>query len=328
MNRLNLPYTGIVSFLRTPVCSDLSALDADVAIIGIPSDEGTRNLPGARFGPRRVREQSMRFGGGAEKNLGGFWDIDEGRRYLDYELAHGRIVDCGDVDVIYTKPEATWENATSDVRAILAAGALPVVIGGDHAVTYPVVRAHDQGQLTVVHFDAHLDYLPFIHGITHSHSSPMRNVTALPHVDRVIQVGIRSFRSHERDFEASRQDGNEIITVNRLRDSGPSALLDLLPDGPVYVSVDIDVLDMPLVPGTGAAEPDGLSFRELRALLFAVAAKSEVVGFDVVEVNPMLDLPSDATSFLAAQLLIEFLGRCVEHPMYRGRHPRRDRPGE
>jgi agmatinase len=318
-SRLGLPYTGIVTFLRSAVCEDLTTLDADIAVIGMPNDEGTGWLPGSRFGPRRLREASVRFAGSLQGRPG-FWDIDEGRRYLAYEIANGRIVDCGDVDIMYTRPDLTWDNATRMVRGILAAGAMPVVLGGDHSATYPVVRAYDS-EVAVLHFDAHVDYQPFVHGIVHSYGNPIRMVRQLPHVSQITQVGIRSFRTNESDVADSLAAGNAVVTTNQLRLRGPDAFLDTLPAGcRVYVSIDIDVLDIALVPGTGTPEPDGLSYRELRDALLAVATRHEVVGVGLVEVNPMLDVPSQATSFTATQLLIEFLCRLVEHPGYRERH--------
>jgi len=321
-NRLDLPFTGIATFFRSRTCTDLTKLDADIAILGIPNDEGSWWLPGERFAPRKLREMSLRFVGGPAQ-MAGFWDIDEDRRYLEYELQNGRIVDCGDVDVIITRPDTTWENVTRDVRTILNAGALPVVLGGDHGNTFPVVRAFSE-RITVVHFDAHVDYQPFIHGVIHSWGNPMRLVTALDNVERIIQVGIRSFRTQQQDVTDSREAGNEVITVRQLRERGPTALFDLIPEnGSVYVSIDMDVLDLPLVPGVAAPEPDGLAYAELRSLLLGLATKAEVVGFDVVEVNPMLDTPTSQTAFLAVQTLTEFLCRIAEHPEYRRKHPRR-----
>ncbi len=327
MGRLDLPFTGLVSFLRTPACGDIARLDADVAVIGFPSDEGSGWLPGARLGPRRLRELSMRFTGGTPQRHSGFWDIDEQHRYLDYELDNGRIVDCGDVDVIYTRPDKSWDNATAMVGAILARGAMPIVLGGDHGITFSIVRAFSE-QLTVVHFDAHVDYQPFVHGIIHSHGNPMRMVSTLDHVDRIIQVGIRSFRTREEDAGDSIHDGNSIITARELRRRGAEELTVLLPkDRPVYVSIDVDVLDPPIVPGTSAPEPSGLSYDELRDTLVAIARHAEVVGFDLVEVNPMIDNAAQVTSFVGAQLIVEFLGRIVEHPAYRRRHPKIDGHG-
>ena len=323
-DRLNLPFTGLVSFMRVPTCTDLDAVDADIAILGAPSDEGSPWKPGARFAPRKIRELSVQFAGrGTVDGQRGYYDIAENRRYLDHERINRRLVDCGDSDIVYTNVRKTFDNITRDVGKILAAGALPVVIGGDHAITYPVVRAFPH-HLNVVHFDAHMDYRPFVHGVQWANGNPIRNVARLPTVGSIVQVGIRSLRTRQADVEDSRARGHDIVTIPDFRRRGPRAIVDLLPaDEPVYVSIDVDVLDLPLVPGCASSEVNGLTYDELRQTLFAIARGREVIGFDLVEVNPMLDVPADNTSQLAAQLIIEFLGRIVEHPGYRKRHPMR-----
>jgi len=320
--RWDLPYTGLVSFLRSPICEDLEDLDADIAVLGAPSDEGSPWKPGARFAPRKIRELSVQFAGrGTVDGQRGFYDIGDDRRYLDHERINRRLVDCGDSDIVYTNVRRTFDNITRDVGKILAAGAFPVVIGGDHAITYPVVRAYPH-RLHVVHFDAHLDYRPFIHGVQWANGNPIRNVARLATVGSIVQVGIRSLRTRQADVLDSRARGNDILTVPEYRRRGPAGMLERIPrDEPVYVSIDIDVLDLPLVPGCASSEVNGLSYDELRQALFAIARHTEVVGFDLVEVNPMLDVASDNTSLIAAQLIMEFLARIVEHPGYRRRHP-------
>jgi agmatinase len=320
--RWDLPYTGLVSFLRSSTCTDLDQLDADIAVIGAPSDEGSPWKPGARFAPRKIRELSVQFAGrGTVDGQRGYYDIAANRRFLDHERINRRIVDCGDSDIVYTNVKQTFDNITADVGKILKARAFPVVIGGDHAITYPVVRAYAH-HLNVVHFDAHMDYRPFVHGVQWANGNPIRNVSLLKTVGEIIQVGIRSLRTREADVADSRARGNDIVTIPEFRRRGPIGVLERLPrDEPVYVSIDIDVLDLPLVPGCASAEVNGLSYDELRQALFAIAAHAEVVGFDLVEVNPMLDVASENTSLLAAQLIMEFLGRIVESPLYRKKHP-------
>src|SRR5215216_6760163 len=320
--RWDLPFTGLVSFLRSPTCSNLDELEADVAILGVPTDEGSPWKPGSRFAPRKIRELSLQFAGrGTVDGQRGYYDIAEDRRYLDHERINRRIVDCGDSDVIYTNVELTFENITSDVRKILQAGAFPVIIGGDHAITYAVVRAFEE-PLHVVHFDAHLDYRPFIHGVQWANGNPIRLVSELAKVGEIIQVGIRSLRTRQQDVEDSRGRGNDVVTIPEFRERGYEGVIEKLPKGtPVYVSIDIDVLDLPLVPGCASSEVNGLSYDELRQTLFEIARQNEVIGFDLVEVNPMLDVASDNTSLIAAQLIMEFLARIVESPGYRKRHP-------
>ena len=193
--RWDLPYTGFVSFLRSPTCPDLDRLDADIAVLGVPSDEGSPWKPGARFAPRKIRELSVQFAGrGSVDGQRGYYDIAEDRRYLDHERINRRLVDCGDSDIVYTNVRRTFDNITRDVGRILAAGALPVVMGGDHAITYPVVRAY-RHRLHVVHFDAHMDYRPFVHGVQWANGNPIRNVARLATVGSIVQVGIRSLSS-------------------------------------------------------------------------------------------------------------------------------------
>jgi agmatinase len=317
---LGLPFGGPVSFLRAPLCEELATLDADVVVLGVPSDEGSGWLPGARFGPRKLREISMRFRGGVVGDAAGFWDVDEERAFLEDELRERRIADGGDVDVVLTRPDLTWDNVTRAVAGVLGAGALPVVLGGDHAITYPAIRAYEQ-PLTVVQLDAHVDYQP-LDRVVHSHANPMRLTSGLAHVERIVHAGVRSFRTPRQDALDSARDGNVLLSTRRLRAAGPGALLEVVPAGePVYVTIDVDVLDPPLVPGTGSPEPSGLSYDELRELLAALAGHARVVGFDLVEVNPLIDIPSAITSFLGVQLVVEFLARIMAAQPARRRTP-------
>src|SRR5882724_12212894 len=155
--RLDRPFVGIPSFLRSAICTDLDELDAAIAVMGVPFDEGSPYLAGSRMGPRALREHSLRFVSGA----GGFYNPETRKQYLDAELTQNLIVDAGDADVAPTNVERTFANVTEMARSLLDRGALLVALGGDHSVTYPLVRAFSEN-LHVVHFDAHSDYAPFI----------------------------------------------------------------------------------------------------------------------------------------------------------------------
>ena len=317
--RMDYPFVGIPSFLRSPLAQDLARLDADVAVLGAPTDEGSPFMPGSRFGPRSIREHSLRF----VTDPPGFFDPQERRRFLEREMRENRIADVGDADVLPTNPADTFANITAATRAILARGAMPVVIGGDHAVTFPVVRAFDEaglGPLHVVHFDAHLDYMPFVHGLSMTNQHAFRHIRAMPNVDTITQVGIRSIRGSETMLADSLRDGNRVVTMEELRDVTIAGLAESIPeDARVYVSIDIDVLDLPLVPGCVSAEPGGLRYEELRATLFALAERADVIGFDLVEVNPMLDVGTGVTSYLAAHTIVEFLARICAQPRWAAR---------
>jgi agmatinase len=306
---LHYPFAGIPSFLRAPIRT-LGTIDADVAVLGVPSDDGSPYLPGSRLGPRRIREHSLRFG------VEGVYDQRDDSTLLQEDLRDGRIADVGDVDVLATNPEETWSNITQSVSGILAQGAMPVIIGGDHAISAPVVRAWER-PIHVVHFDAHIDYTPFRHGFMYTNVQPMRHIRAMPHVRSITQVGIRSLRNHRQDVRDSIEDGNRIVGMEEFRDTGPAGVIaGLEPESAVYVSIDIDVLDMSLVPGCVSGEPDGLSYDDLRSSLVTIAEHLDVVGFDLVEVNPLLDVATGATSYLAAHTIVEFLGRICAQPRW------------
>jgi agmatinase len=296
---------------------DLDALDADIAVLGVPSDEGSPWYPGARMAPRRIREMSVRYAEyGPTQRLGGYYDLDEDRRYLTHETKNQRIVDCGDVDIVFTNPEATMANVTRDVGRILTAGALPVVFGGDHAVSYGVVRAFEQ-TVSVLHFDAHLDFRPFVHGAEYGNGSPIRRMAALPNIGQIVQVGMRSMRMSQDDLAEARANHNDVITMKQFRQNGVDRVLEkIAPGTPLYVSIDIDVLDITLVPGCASGEADGFGYDELKQTLFAVARHADVVGFDIVEINPMIDVRSDNTSLLGAQLGMEFMARVADSEPY------------
>ena len=173
--KLNRPFVGIPSFLRSNICNDINSLDSDIAVFGIPHDEGSPFLAGSRMGPRAIREQSLRFGA-----QGSIYDPETKKQYLLDELENDLITDVGDVDVWPTEVRTTFKNATDITRKILDAGAFPIMLGGDHGVTYPVVRAFNT-PIHVMHFDAHIDYAPFIHDLQFTNSHQFRHIKPLPH---------------------------------------------------------------------------------------------------------------------------------------------------
>lgn len=308
---VNLPYVGIASFAKLPVVEDLATVEADVAILGVPWDAGVGYRPGARFGPRGIREYSTRFAFG-ERGLkpDGYWDIELGRR----RLAGVRIVDCGDTDALYLDVGYTFDGISAAVRALAGRGALVVALGGDHSVTFPVVRGLDAaGPFDVVHLDAHLDYTDEVHGVRLANSSPIRRIGELPFVGHIAQLGIRGIRAREDAYRAALARGNTVVTMAQLRERGVAAVLDALPlrHGRCYVSVDIDALDPAIAPGTGSPEFDGFSHALMREMLEGIAARWPVVAFDLVEVSPPFD-PGGLTQMLAAQLVLEFAGAICE----------------
>ena len=303
-------FAGLVSFLRAPICHDLDNIDADIAIMGAPTDEGSPFMPGSRLGSRSIREHSLRFGND------GYFDHDSDKVFLKYELENNRIVDVGDADVIPADVEGTFKNITDLTRMVLNSGAIPVVLGGDHAITFPVVRAYNT-PLHVIHFDAHIDYSPFIHGYKYTNSHAFRHIHHMDHVKSLTQVGIRSVRNKKSQIEDSENDGNRVIGMKEFYEMGPNGMSTLVPkEAPVYVSIDIDVLDLPLVPGCVSAEPNGMTYAELRDSLSVLAQHANIIGFDLVEVNPHLDVGTGITSYMGAHTIMEFMGQICDQPRW------------
>ena len=313
MNRYkaNLPCVGIASFIKSPICEDLDQVDSDVAFLGLPYDGGIGFRPGCRFGPRDIRNYSTRYSAWGAMKGSGYWDINRDKRYL----RDVRIVDCGDVDILYYEQEKNFQNRTECVRTILNRGCLPVLAGGDHSVTYPIVKAfEDFTPLAVVHFDAHLDWIDEVEGVRFANGSPMRRVAELSFVEQTSHLGIRCIRSREGDYRDAVSQGSVIITRDQIRREGIVSTLNSIPSAKyIYVSIDIDALDPSIAPGTGSPTVDGLLYHELRELLQGVVSKGKVVGFDIVEVNPQIDTTGQ-TSLLATTAIIEFLGAIFDQP--------------
>lgn len=306
---------GIPSFLRSPIRTDLDQLDVAIAVMGVPFDEGSPFLPGSRLGPRALREHSLRFTSGKC----GFYDPETKKLYLEAEMANSLIADVGDADVWPTDVVTTFDNITAMVKAIRTKGAMPVILGGDHSITYPVMRAFEE-EIYVVQFDAHTDYSPFINDLRFTNGHAFRHISQMPNVKRIIQAGIRSLRHTPDMVLDSIEAGNLILNMDEFRRVGPSGLAEQLPaDALIYVSIDVDVMDMSLVPGCVSGEPNGMNYRELRDSLAALAERCVIAGFDFVEVNPPLDVGTGATAYLGAHTVVEFLGRICEQPWWRKR---------
>ncbi|HMK67401.1 MAG TPA: arginase family protein [Stellaceae bacterium] len=310
--RIDRPYVGIPSFLRSRICNDLDEFDGVIGILGAPFDEGSPFMPGSRFGPRSIREHSLRFVHGE----GGFYNPETQRSYLDVEMTGGLIQDCGDADIAPTNVERSFASITEMTAQILARGGFPVVIGGDHSITYPVVRAFTE-RLHVIHFDAHIDYSPFVHDLRFTNAHAFRHIRPMLHVASLIQVGIRSLRNTSEAIGDSVRDGNRVVTMGEFRRLGPEGIAALVSAGDAtYVSIDVDALDLPLVPGCVSAEPNGMTYAELSRTLQAIAERTNVIGFDFVEVNPQLDVGTGVTSYLGAHTIVEFLGHICAQPRW------------
>ncbi|MEO1052738.1 MAG: agmatinase [Bacteroidota bacterium] len=302
----SFPHTGIATFCKSPFEPDLEKLDADIAVLGIPYDEATAMRPGSRQAPRAIRDASGRFGFlGRGKNSKGFYDINR-----DKQIMQGvRIVDCGDADTIYFSQDRNFDIIYNKVKAILSKGALPVVLGGDHSISYPVLRAYEDFEpLTIILIDAHLDYKDHIMGLKYTNNSPFRRAIELGFVKQIISFGIRGIKSTNVDVQESRDHGNLVFSNYDVFDQGVDKLLEQLPAsiGNYYVSIDIDGLDPSIAPGTESPEAEGLTFTQVKHIAQGLSKKGKLVGLDLVEVNPYLD-HAELTQHMSVQILIEVM---------------------
>jgi agmatinase len=288
----------IATFMLLPAADGPAGLD--VALLGIPYDGGVSYRTGARFGPRAVREQSSLI-----------------RPWNPVLKVHPferlRVADCGDVDVVPISIERTHAAIEQRIDSVLAAGARPLCVGGDHSVTLPILRAlaRRHGPLGLVHFDAHPDTWDEYFGSKLFHGTPFRRAVEEGLIDtrRMIQVGIRGPLYGPEDFAFHDEHGIEVLRIEPIKEQGlawAAGRLARLRGAPLYCSFDIDALDPAYAPATGTPEVGGLTSWEALSLVRSLVGTS-LVGADVVEVSPPYDGPGQITSLLAANLAFELL---------------------
>ena len=301
--RLNLPFVGVSTFAKRELVTDWSQINADVAVLGAPFDFGTQWRAGARFGPRGIRDASTLFSFGHS----GAYDHEDDVTYLTEDV---KIVDIGDADIIHTDTIKSHKNIEKGVRSILKAGALPVVLGGDHSVNIPCVNAFsNSGPIHILQIDAHLDFVDERHGVKYGHGNPMRRAAEKNYVTGLTQVGIRNVSSTSKDgYEDAKAMNSDILSVRQTRKIGPTNLVGRIPkDSNVYVTIDIDAFCPSIAPGTGTPSHGGFLYYEILEILQHLSKQNKVVGIDLVEVAPDYD-HSGSTTILAAQILLNFLG--------------------
>jgi agmatinase len=224
-----------------------------------------------------------------------------------------KLVDIGDADIIHTDTIASHRNIEHGVRKILEAGALPVVLGGDHSINIPCINAFEgHGDIHLVQVDAHLDFVDERHGVRYGHGNPMRRAAEKPYVTGLSQIGIRNVSSTAREgYEDARRMGSDILSVRQFRKLGVEQALERIPAGKrYYVTIDIDGFDPSIAPGTGTPSHGGFLYYEVLELLAGLAKRGPVVGIDLVEVAPDYD-HTGTTAILAAQILMNFIGRVI-----------------
>lgn len=298
---------GTKTLFGMPECRDLSELSSDIAFLGVPYDYGSPQWvqPGTRHGPNGVRQARSAYTYADPRELKpacGWYNVEDDR----IELEDVTMADCGD---IYMEPWEGMKNldrVTDAVRGILERKAFPLVVGGDHTISYPVVRGFDRFEnLSILHIDAHLDFEdPRPERV--DNTTPFRRISELPFVNHITQIGARSpfpLRS-KRAYEDALAWGEQVFTVKKMRKLGIEKMIEAIPEAEyTYVSFDIDALDPSIAMATSTPMPSGLYLDEAVEIIERVSRKTTIVGFDLVEFTPAFDA-SNVTSRTVAELLL------------------------
>ena len=290
-------FEGVPTFMRLPIEHDASKID--VAIVGIPFDTGTSYRPGARFGPREIRVQSALI-----RPYNPVLDVDPFRQH--------KVADYGDISVNPFSIEDTFNGIRNEIASMLKKGCLPICVGGDHSITYPILKAiaKKYGAVGLIHFDSHSDTLDTYFGVKYSHGTTFRRAIeeGLLIPDRCYQIGIRGQVYSKTDFDFAIEKGVKLIPMKELRRMSVDVFrkkVEPLVDVNTYISFDIDFVDPAFAPGTGTPQIGGADSLFATELLQSLKGL-KIVGADLVEVSPPYD-SGGITSLLAANLLYEIL---------------------
>ena len=290
------PYSGLPTFLDLPVRDNFD--DLDVAMIGVPMDLGVTNRSGARFGPRAIRMMER---------------IGPYNHALD--VVPQSVLRCADVGDVPLRSRFDLNTSIADIehylRQVRAAGVRPIAIGGDHSVSYPILKAlGDEGPVGMIHIDAHCDTYGEVEDIKFHHGGPFRHAVLDGVLDpeRTVQIGIRG--SAEYLWEFSYDSGMTVIHAEEFAAQGVAKVIEtarqVIAGGRYYISIDVDGIDPAFTPGTGTPDVGGLSPREVQALLRGMVGAGTIVGGDVVEVAPEYDANTN-TAQVGAQMAFEIL---------------------
>lgn len=300
---------GHQTFLYADACEDLDRLNADIAFLGIPYGSPYSMADVANdqsLAPDAIRQVTDRAARSLER-----YDFDlDGPIYDDRDV---RLVDCGNVPGNMHDFSEHVDRAERAVRKILAAGALPLVAGGDHAVPIPVLRALDQQDpITLIQIDAHIDWRQDVNGETQGLSSTIRRASEFDHVGEIFQIGLRSSGSARiEEVEAARAYGAHLITAYELHEAGMEAILKRIPEGGhYYLTIDADGLDPSIMPAVAGPAPGGVTFSQARTLIHGLARKGRIAGMDIVEITPSSDL-NRISLITAARLFVNMIGAFV-----------------
>ena len=303
------------SFLGVPAVKMDDMGDGDVVIVGAPFDWGTTYRPGARFGPAAIRSADYGAMDGYRPHLP--TGIDP--------LGYLGVVDIGDIYVRPGELEVSIGRIADVVEDIASAGKVPIVLGGDHTITWPdalgVARVHGFGEVGLVHFDAHADTAFIQNGSLYGHGTPMRRLVESGAVPghRFVQIGLRGYWPEPEVMQWGREQKMRMFPMTDIVARGLDDVVDEAVDYSleggakgVFISVDIDVVDPGLAPGTGTPEPGGLNSREILDTVRRLSRDLNVLGADVVELSPPYDGPGEQTAYLANRIVLEILNGMAE----------------
>lgn len=307
------PKLGHATLLYSELVTELEGLKADIAILGMPygSAYSARAFTADQTNaPQAIRDVTDRMVRAPEH-----YDFD-----IDGPLLQGRsdirFVDCGDVIADVNHPGEHYIKAEQATRHILKGGGLPIVLGGDHGITNPILRAFDEvGEpITLVHVDAHLDWRDEVNGVKDGLSSPIRRASELPFVKDIIQIGLRAQGSgRPADYQAAVDYGAQLVTAYELHEVGMQAILDRIPDGgKYYLTIDADGLDPTIMPAVDGPAPGGVTFVQARQLIHGLVKKGRVVGMDIVEIQPSKDTATHLTCVTAGRLIVNLIGASIK----------------
>lgn len=282
-----------ITFAGFPLCTNLDKLNADVAIIGIPygTPYDASQPPNSLHAADAIREESMRY---PDDRIA--WDFDLGGT-LEGDTGV-RVADCGNLNGSQTDPEGNRASAKSAIKAILDAGAIPIVIGGDDSIPIPVMRAYDsQEPFYVLQLDAHIDWRDQLDGIREGYSSTMRRASEMPWVRGIVQVGMRGVGSaRKEEYQAALDYGARLITVSEIEKKGIGIVLNELPEGSrCFITLDLDALDPSTMPAVDALAPGGLNYLDVVELFQSVMQKTQVVGVCIIALVPEMDVNAIST---------------------------------
>jgi len=297
---------GKATFLDSPRCDDLSTLESDVAILGVPYGY-PYDMEGSTFAsasaPAAIRAQSVRWAPYLTH-----YDYDFGSDiFAGREV---RIVDCGDVAMTPGDFAGNSSATTSAVKAVLDRGAVPIVLGGDHAIPIPVFRAYEgRDSMVIVQLDQHIDWREERNGVSEGLSSTMRRAAEMPWVSGMAQIGLRAVGSaRQGEVDDALAYGSVQIRAEDLHADGVEAVLERIPSSDrYYITFDADALDVPIAPGVLTPGFGGITYYEASNLLRGLARKGKIVGYDIVEVVPSLDV-ANVTSHVCARLTLNLIG--------------------